>query len=73
MVSYSYGVARRWIRGPRVLELSPAEGHMTDVLGQATYLLLWAKRSAGINHAGDVFIRKMRTDGQAKVSPRSLF
>lgn len=32
MVRYSYRVARRWIRGPRVLELGPAEGHMTDSL-----------------------------------------
>jgi 2-polyprenyl-3-methyl-5-hydroxy-6-metoxy-1,4-benzoquinol methylase len=32
MVQYSYGVARRWIRGPQVLELGPAEGHMTDAL-----------------------------------------
>jgi 2-polyprenyl-3-methyl-5-hydroxy-6-metoxy-1,4-benzoquinol methylase len=32
MVRHSYGVAKRWIRGPRVLELGPAEGHMTDAL-----------------------------------------
>jgi 2-polyprenyl-3-methyl-5-hydroxy-6-metoxy-1,4-benzoquinol methylase len=32
MVRCSYRVARRWIMGPRVLELGPAEGHMTDAL-----------------------------------------
>lgn len=32
MVFYSYRVLKRWIRGPLVLELGPAEGHMTDLL-----------------------------------------
>jgi len=32
MTRYSYDVARRWIKGPRVLEMGPAEGHMTDAL-----------------------------------------
>lgn len=32
MVRYCYEVARRWILGPRVLELGPAEGVMTDLL-----------------------------------------
>lgn len=32
MVRHCYSIARRWIHGPRVLELGPAEGHMTDAL-----------------------------------------
>jgi len=32
MVRHSYRVARRWIGGQRVLELGPAEGHMTDAI-----------------------------------------
>lgn len=32
MVKASYEVAKRWIQGPRVLELGPAEGIMTDLL-----------------------------------------
>lgn len=32
MIGHSYDIARRWIRGPRVLELGPAEGLMTDAL-----------------------------------------
>lgn len=32
MVRYSFHVAQRWITGPRVLELGPAEGLMTDEL-----------------------------------------
>lgn len=32
MVGYGYAVAHRWLLGPRVLELGPAEGHMTDAL-----------------------------------------
>lgn len=35
MVRYSYRVAQRWIREPRILELGPAEGLMTDFLVSA--------------------------------------